>query len=402
MSEINASVKVKNAANVTGHQELLNEEPILVMPRLATLIGLNEAIVLQQIQYWIRKNMSDPTKEHTHFIDGRWWTYNQISEWEKQFPFWSYNTVKRTIAALEQTGILVSGHYNKDKFGRPDPRNRTKWYTIDYEIITMHCAKVNDALAQNELMRRMADTEDGYGKSPSEPSIYALAQNELMQELKLGQSYTETNKTENKKEKNAQARDYEFSNGKSVALKTLPEDWEILPALREKVKQEYGLTDTQITDAGKRFKAKNLADGIQKNDWVQAFMYWCSNYKEPRKTFEKFEKIPKDKPKYIDTSNRTGMAPLAKVVENITVEKSPEEQLHRDIIGHLLDKEKVGVMDLHDSGLAQLKIEQTDDDCLRFKSRTEGVEVSMGERHQEMILRAINALGIKIKRIEFE
>ncbi len=32
---------------------LLDEHPLLVMPKLATLIGLNEAIVLQQVHYWL-------------------------------------------------------------------------------------------------------------------------------------------------------------------------------------------------------------------------------------------------------------------------------------------------------------------------------------------------------------
>ena len=31
---------------------LLNEQPLLIMPTLASKIGLNESIVLQQIHYW--------------------------------------------------------------------------------------------------------------------------------------------------------------------------------------------------------------------------------------------------------------------------------------------------------------------------------------------------------------
>lgn len=39
----------------------------------------------------------------------------------------SLDTVKRTFAKLEKQGYLISGNFNKD------PRDKTKWYTIDEE-----------------------------------------------------------------------------------------------------------------------------------------------------------------------------------------------------------------------------------------------------------------------------
>ena len=47
---------------------LLNENPLIVMPTLAAHIGLNEAIILQQVHYWLLK--SDKLEY------GRKWTYN--------------------------------------------------------------------------------------------------------------------------------------------------------------------------------------------------------------------------------------------------------------------------------------------------------------------------------------
>ncbi|WLF74824.1 hypothetical protein Q3V38_08385 [Limosilactobacillus fermentum] len=43
---------------------LIEEPPLQVLPSLAKSIGLNEAIVLQQIHYWIRKsnNLKDGHK----------------------------------------------------------------------------------------------------------------------------------------------------------------------------------------------------------------------------------------------------------------------------------------------------------------------------------------------------
>lgn len=34
---------------------LLDDEPLVILPKLAAAIGLNEAIILQQLHYWLEK-----------------------------------------------------------------------------------------------------------------------------------------------------------------------------------------------------------------------------------------------------------------------------------------------------------------------------------------------------------
>ena len=99
-------------------QYLFNENPVVIDRELATVIGLNEAIILQQMQYWIKKS--------THEIDDKTWIYNSVSQWKEQFPFWSESTINRTIRNLEEKGLLFIGNYNRDR------RDRTKWYSINY------------------------------------------------------------------------------------------------------------------------------------------------------------------------------------------------------------------------------------------------------------------------------
>jgi hypothetical protein len=103
---------------MTSHL-LLNEPPIQVIPSLATAVGLNEAIILQQLHYWLIKN--------EHVIDGVSWDYNSYEEWHAQFPWWSAVTIRRTITSLERRGYLRSGNFNRKK------SDQTKWYTIVYE-----------------------------------------------------------------------------------------------------------------------------------------------------------------------------------------------------------------------------------------------------------------------------
>jgi len=51
---------------------LLESNPLVIIPELATAIGLNEAVVLQQIHYWLK------TSKHKH--DGFAWIYIAICE----------------------------------------------------------------------------------------------------------------------------------------------------------------------------------------------------------------------------------------------------------------------------------------------------------------------------------
>lgn len=84
------------------------------MPTLATLIGLNEAIVLQQIHYWVKHN----EKDMQNFIDGHYWVYNTYEQWHEQFPFWSVMTIRRTMTKLENQKLLIAGNYNHAGFDK--------------------------------------------------------------------------------------------------------------------------------------------------------------------------------------------------------------------------------------------------------------------------------------------
>lgn len=98
---------------------LIYENPIMILPSLAQKLGLNEAVILQQIHYWLVKSQ--------HKKDGRKWVYNTYKDWQVQMPFWSERTIKRSIKSLEEQGYLLSANYNRLKM------DKTKWYSIDYE-----------------------------------------------------------------------------------------------------------------------------------------------------------------------------------------------------------------------------------------------------------------------------
>lgn len=119
---------------------LINEYPLIVLPSLACKIGLNEALITQQIHYWTEINR----KTGRHFIEERYWVYNTVAKWEKQFPFWSKNTIIRSLDKLRKEKIVEA------KILATDPRDRTLWYSINYQTLEDLSLETTNLFTQNE------------------------------------------------------------------------------------------------------------------------------------------------------------------------------------------------------------------------------------------------------------
>lgn len=98
---------------------------LIVNTDLALVLGdLNEAIVLNQLNYWLEINK----KAEKNLVDGKYWVYNSYSDWRiNNFPYWSEKTIQRAFTRLENKGVVLSANYNKLAI------DKTKWYTIDTE-----------------------------------------------------------------------------------------------------------------------------------------------------------------------------------------------------------------------------------------------------------------------------
>lgn len=81
---------------------LISEPPLQVLPSLAATIGLNEAVILQQIHYLVNSGGG-------RVIDGEQWIFDTYEELQRKFfPFFSVITLKRTMLKMESSGWLVS------------------------------------------------------------------------------------------------------------------------------------------------------------------------------------------------------------------------------------------------------------------------------------------------------
>ena len=136
---------------------LIHEPPLQVLPSLAEKIGLNEAIVLQQIHYWLNP------AHNKNFINGRHWVYNSYEEWQKQFPFWSKDTLKRAMTSLEKRSLIITEKFNEDKF------DHRKWYSINYEVL-QGLEGCTDRSVQNAPIDERGNASFDGGKLPSSMS----------------------------------------------------------------------------------------------------------------------------------------------------------------------------------------------------------------------------------------
>lgn len=117
---------------------LLDEEIIPFYPTLAKMIGVNKAIMLQQLHFLLNGQRT-AKNEHNH-VDGEWWVYNSYKEWQRDHFIWlSTSAIKKLFNELEADGFIISRQSVKYA------SDRRKWYRIDYDA----WEKFTEGMGQN-------------------------------------------------------------------------------------------------------------------------------------------------------------------------------------------------------------------------------------------------------------
>jgi hypothetical protein len=94
----------------------------------AVKYGINAAVILCNIKFWLEKNM----KDKRNFYDNRVWTFNSVTNFKKLYPELTYEQIKYALKKLEKKGAVVVGNYNKRRY------DKTKWYsTSEYSLVNV-------------------------------------------------------------------------------------------------------------------------------------------------------------------------------------------------------------------------------------------------------------------------
>jgi len=113
---------------------------------LAEKYGVEEAVLLNHLYFWIQKNAANGK----HFHDGRYWTYNSAQAFTLIFPFWNRQKVDRMIQSLRGQDAILVGNFNEVG------RDRTRWFALSETVLsivekrTIHCPELSNPLLKSE------------------------------------------------------------------------------------------------------------------------------------------------------------------------------------------------------------------------------------------------------------
>jgi hypothetical protein len=106
-------------------------------PEIAKLVGVNAAVIHQNIIWWTQKNAANGR----HCYDGRYWTYNSIAAFDELFPYLTRAQIRSALLKLEEAGLIVCGNYNKSAY------DRTKWYSPNEQL---HLSKLANGFERDD------------------------------------------------------------------------------------------------------------------------------------------------------------------------------------------------------------------------------------------------------------
>lgn len=119
---------------------------------LAVLVGIIPAIILTQIEFWVKKNCENKK----NFREGRYWTYNSIEDIAKYFPYLSARQINYAIKRLKDEDLILIDNFNKNNL------DRTAWYTISdkcYSILQNCKMDLTNLLNGNDKIVKSVNKE---------------------------------------------------------------------------------------------------------------------------------------------------------------------------------------------------------------------------------------------------
>lgn len=143
---------------------------------IAAKYGLCEAILLNNISFWIEKNRADKKC----YFEGEYWMFCSVKQFCSTFPYLSKRKIENALSHLRSEGILKTGNFSKSS-------DRSLWYAFSQNG-EMHLPETGESFSQK-------------GKSFSQNGKCTLYQDNKKQIVKTDST-------------RACARESEFSNEK--------------------------------------------------------------------------------------------------------------------------------------------------------------------------------------------
>lgn len=128
---------------------LVDGDSIPLSPDLAAELGVNHAIVLQQLHFLL--TITQKSKTNYNRVDGHWWVYNSYPQWRRDYFKWlSESAIKSIFRDLEERKLIITRQGVKSAF------DRKKWYRIDYTQLEMLIASMGQKMS-HDIGQKMSD-----------------------------------------------------------------------------------------------------------------------------------------------------------------------------------------------------------------------------------------------------
>ncbi len=196
---------------------------------IAEKYGILEAILLNNIYYWIEKNRANDQ----NFFDGTYWTYNSTKAFSQLFSYASERQINYALKHLREEEVLLVGNYNEKTY------DRTLWYAISEKGLA--------AIQKREI--KVSEMSNGNNKIEE-----SILQNCQMEETKLSNGFDVNvepipnikpdNKPDIKPNNNTVSND----TVRSTDVQRVIDSWNSLPGL------------SRIT---------KIVSGTQRHDWLK-------------------------------------------------------------------------------------------------------------------------------------
>ena len=140
-------------SNVFNNKE---SKVLLLNLQLLEVLGkgkVNEALILQQIDYWTTINK----KKNELFIDNEYWLFSSVNQmFERDFKFcFGADTLKRTLVKLEKDGYIITQKHKNGKLYRVNYQKIDEVYNLktdkDINIKEIKKDKTENQIQNSEL-----------------------------------------------------------------------------------------------------------------------------------------------------------------------------------------------------------------------------------------------------------
>lgn len=196
---------------------------------IAKTFGVDIAIFLDHMAFWITKNMAN----NHNFHDGAYWTRNTMEAYTILFPYWTTMKVRKVLRNCEKFGLINKGNYNETKY------DRTGWYSL-----TEYAAKLlNISICSNEQMEKVKRTNGRGQKNKSIPCTNTVTNTERA------------------------------SGPKRLSLS---DDFKFTEE-HEQMCAEKNLKPKEVLD---KFKAWMKSKGVKSNNWAEEAKVWILREKQ--------------------------------------------------------------------------------------------------------------------------